>query len=95
MKCFYVMAKDLFDKKKNPHFVLSAEKILKNRKIKKYPIKKEIKKYAKNMTKKELEKNIWRIEHSYGSRDVICFNLLYAEVKRRGYEIKTRVKLIS
>ena len=39
-KCFYVMAGDLFDKKKNPHFVLGVKRILKNKKIKKYFIRK-------------------------------------------------------
>jgi len=41
MKAFMVMSKDLLDEKKNPHFVLSVEKILKNPKIKKYPITKK------------------------------------------------------
>ena len=37
--CFIVNSKDLFDKKKNPHFKLSVESILKNNKIKKRGLK--------------------------------------------------------
>ena len=36
---FIVNSKDLFDKKKNPHFSLSVKDILKNKKIKKQIIK--------------------------------------------------------
>ena len=37
-KSFIVNSKDLFDKKKNPKLSLSVKDILKNKKIKKYPI---------------------------------------------------------
>ena len=40
MKAFIVEGKDLFDKKKNPNFVLSVDKIRKNKKIRKYPVNK-------------------------------------------------------
>jgi len=35
MKAFIVRFKDLFDKRKNPKFILSPRKILRNKKIKK------------------------------------------------------------
>jgi len=41
MKTFLVKSEDLLDEKKNPHYILSARKILKNKKIRKYPVKKE------------------------------------------------------
>jgi len=38
-KAFIVNSKDVFDKKKNPHFRLDVKYILKNKKIKKRELK--------------------------------------------------------
>jgi len=40
MKTFIVKSKDLLNKKKNPNFSLSVKDILKNKKIKKYNLRK-------------------------------------------------------